>query len=221
MIKNSFNEKPHFPYTYGDLIENDETRVSNYIIDLVQSKEFQSYSASLAYAAYYLGSQAAPVRAVPPEAGEGIVNAAAQAEIGANVMVGDIQGKIELGSAAAMDKKMVGSLPNVGGNGPNLAGNGPGPNFAGNGPNVVRGTQANYGNYGDFNAPPPGGGKGFPSLVPGPPTTPFWKGVNTAAVGVGIVAICLNGAWGNPFAAVVCAGALFEAAKGLVSLANR
>ena len=109
----------------------------------------------------------------------------------------------------------------MGGNGPNLAGNGPGPNFAGNGPNVVRGTQANYGNYGDFNAPPPGGGKGFPSLVPGPPTTPFWKGVNTAAVGVGIVAICLNGAWGNPFAAVVCAGALFEAAKGLVSLANR
>ena len=221
MIKNSFNEKPHFPYTYGDLIENDETRVSNYIIDLVQSKEFQSYSASLAYAVYYLGSQAAPVRAVPPEAGEGIVNAAAQAEIGANVMVGDIQGKIELGSAAAMDKKMVGSLPNVVGNGPNLAGNGPGPNFAGNGPNVVRGTQANYGNYGDFNAPPPGGGKGFPSLVPGPPTTPFWKGVNTAAVGVGIVAICLNGAWGNPFATVVCAGTLFEAAKGLVSLANR
>ena len=212
MIKNSFNEKPHFPYTYGDLIENDETRVSNYIIDLVQSKEFQSYSASLAYAIYYLGSQAAPVRAVPPEAGEGIVNAAAQAEIGANGMVGDIQGKIELGSAAAMDKKMVGSLPNVGGNGPNLAGNGQ---------NVVRGTEANYGNYGNFNAPPPGGGKGFPPLIPGPPTTPFWKGVNTAAVGVGIVAICLNGAWGNPFAAVVCAGALFEAAKGLVSLANR
>ena len=244
MIKNNFNEKPHFPYTYGDLIENDETRVSNYIIALVQNKDFQSYSASLAYALYYLGSQAAPVGAVPPKAGEGIVNAAAQAEIGANGMVGDIQGKIELGSAAAMNKKMGGSLPNVAGNGPNVAGNGPnvagngagpnfagngpnvagngaGPNFAGNGQNVFRGTQANYGGYGDFKAPPPGGGKGFPNLIPGPPTTPFWKGVNTTAVGVGIVAICLNGAWGNPFAAVVCAGALFEAAKGLVSLANR
>lgn len=53
------------------------------------------------------------------------------------------------------------------------------------------------------------------------PTTPFWKAVNSAAVGVGIAAICLNGAWGNPFDAVICACGLFEAGKGLVSVAKK
>lgn len=215
MIK---NKTPHFPYTYGDLVENDETRFSNRVIDLVQNKDFQKYGDKIVYAIYYVGSQAAPVGAIPPEVGERVANVAAQAEIGANGIGGDIQGTLNIGSktsaAEAVNNNLNGmqALPNLPGNGPNL--NGPG-QFA------IKGSDMNYGGYGNFQAPQPNAAKSIPGLIPGPPTTPFWKGVNSAAVGVGVIAICLNGAWGNSFAAVVCAGALFEAAKGLVSIAQK
>lgn len=211
------NKKPNFPYTYGDSIENDETRFSNHVIDLFQNKDFQKYAGAIAYAIYYLGCQAAPVGAIPPEVGEGIADIAAQAEISTNGIAENIQGTVDIGqktsSAGAINNNIhegiAGTIP---GNGPNL-------NRAGQ--CVVKGSEMNYGEYGNFQAHPAGDGKNFPGLIPGPPTTPFWKTVNSAAVGVGIIAICLNGAWGNPFAAVVCAGALFEAAKGLVSVARK
>ena len=157
---------------------------------------------------------------MPPEVGEGIANVAAQAEIGANGNIGNIQGTVDLGAKAAA----AGATATAGAINNNMAPNigtipGNGPNLNGAGQCVVNGSNMNYEGYGNFQAPQPGAG--FPNLIPGPPTTPFWKTVNSAAVGVGIVAICLNGAWGNPFAAVVCAGALFEAAKGLVSLARQ
>lgn len=205
MTKKSFNETPHFPYTYGDLIENDEKRFSNRIVNLFQNKKFQNYAGAVAYAIYCVGSQAARAGAIPPEAGEGIANvAAAQAEIGPQGLAGDmkVKGGLDIGSKTSAAGAINNNIPNLPGNGPNLnqVGQCVGPNFG----------QA-----------PPGAGNNFPGLIPGPPTTPFWKGVNSAAVGVGIVAICLNGAWGNPFAAVVCAGALFEAAKGLISFVQK
>ena len=212
-----FNKKPNFPYTYGDNIADDDIRLSIFVGDLLKNKKFQSYAGALAYAIYYLGSQAAPVGAIPPEVGEGIADLAAQAEIGNNGIAGNIQGMVDMcpKTAAAeainnnIPKGQVGTIP---GNGPNLNGAGQ---------YIVKGSEMNHGGYGNFKANPPGVGKSFPSLIPGPPTTPLWIGVNRVAVGVGIVAICLNGAWGNPFAAVVCAGALFEAAKGLVSVARK
>lgn len=207
-----FNKKPNFPYTYGDSIDNDETRFSNHVIDLFQNKDFQKYAGAVAYAIYYLGCQAAPVGAIPPEVGEGAANIAAQAEIGANGIAGNIQGTIDIGPKTASAGAINNNIPKIPGNGPNLNGAGQ---------CVVKGSEMNYGGYVNFEGHPPGGGKSFPGLIPGPPTTPFWKTVNSAAVGVGIIAICLNGAWGNPFAAVVCAGALFEAAKGLVSVARK
>lgn len=213
----NFNTKSNFPYTYGDLIENDETRFSNHVIDLFQNKDFQKYASAVAYAIYFLGCQATHVGAIPTEVGEGVADIVAQAEIGANGIAGNIQGTVDIGSKTAsagainnnIPKGVVDSIPS---NSPNLNGAGQ---------HVVKGSEMNYGGYGDFQAHPPGAGKSFPSLIPGPPTTLFWKTVNSAAVGVGIIAICLNGAWGNPFAAVVCAGALFEAAKGLVSVARK
>lgn len=218
MIKKYFNETPHFPYTYGDLIENDETRFSNHIIDLIQNKDFQKYAGAVAYAIYSIGSQAAPVGAIPPEVGEGVANVAAQAEIGTKGIAGNIQGTLDIGSKTSAAEAINNNLNGMQA-GPNLPGNGP--NLNGPGQCVIKGSEMNYGGYGNFQATQPGAGKSFPGLIPGPPTTPFWKTVNSAAVGVGIVAICLNGAWGNPFAAVVCAGALFEAAKGLVSVARK
>jgi hypothetical protein len=215
MVKKYSNETPHFPYTYGDLIENDETRFSNRIIDLIQDKGFQNYAAAIVYVVYYIGSQAVPVGAIPPEVGEGVANVAAQAEIGTSGVAGDIQGTLGLDIDAATTNNKVNEMKAV----PALPGNGP--NSNGPGQCVVKGSEMSYGGYGNFQAPLPGAGKGFPGLIPGPPTTAFWKNVNSAAVGIGMVAICLNGAWGNPFAAVVCAGALFEAAKGLVSIARK
>lgn len=205
MTKKYFNETPHFPYTYGDLVENDETRFSNRIVNLFQNKNFQNYTGAVAYAIYYLGSQAAPAGAIPPEVGEGIANVvAAQTEIGPQGVRGDIKGTLDIASKTSAAEAINNNIPNLPGNGANLN-------------NVV----PNQMNYGNFQAAPLGARNNFPGLIPGPPTTPFWKGVNSAAVGVGIIAICLNGAWGNPFAAVVCAGALFEAAKSLVSVVQK
>ena len=39
MVKDNFNKNPHFPYTYGDLLENDEKRVSDSIVNLIQNKK--------------------------------------------------------------------------------------------------------------------------------------------------------------------------------------
>lgn len=213
-MTNNLNEKPNFPFTYGDSPENDGERLSDSAVKLAQNKKFQTYLASAFYGFYYLGSQAASVKAIPPEVGEGVANAAAQAGVDPNLTVGKVVGAIDVEVAAgAAAKNGLGGVVN------------PLPNDMaplGQPQNVFKGTQANYAGYGDFHARNIGQGQGnrHPNLIPNPPTTPFWKAVNVGAVGVGMIAICLNGAWGNPFAAVVCAGALFEAAKGLISIAR-
>lgn len=115
----------------------------------------------------------------------------------------DINSKTSVAGAINNNICAMQNVPNLPGNGPNL--NGPGQH-------VIKGSEMNNGGTcGNFQAPEVS--KSFLTLIPGPPTMPFWKAVNSAAISVGIVAICLNGSWGNSFAAVICAGALFEAAK--------
>ena len=191
MTKKSFNETPNFPYTYGDSIENDETRFSNHIVNLFQNKKFQKYVGALAYSAYCLGSQAAPAGAIPPEVGEGIANiAAGQAQANPQCVPGDIQGRLEMAAN---------NLPLTG-------------------PNLNPGVIPNSNGYQVPKLPDP---NNFPNIIPGPPTTPVWKTVNSVAFGLGIFTICLNGAWGNPFGAVVCAGAMYETAKSLLAMVNK
>lgn len=65
-----FNNKPHFPYTYGDKVKDDETRISVKIVEQLSKKRTQNYLKSIVVAIIMLGSQAAPVNAIPPEYGE-------------------------------------------------------------------------------------------------------------------------------------------------------
>lgn len=42
MIKGNFNfnNKPHYPFTYGDTVEKDGNRIIDYTIKLTQNKKF-------------------------------------------------------------------------------------------------------------------------------------------------------------------------------------
>lgn len=52
--------------------------------------------------------------------------------------------------------------------------------------------------------------------IPGPPETTLGKSVNTFGVAVGVTFICLNGYWGNPMFAALCAGIVFDLTKSLM-----
>lgn len=57
----------------------------------------------------------------------------------------------------------------------------------------------------------------FVPYIPGPPVTTVGQTANSIALMLSLGVICLNGAWGKPWAAVVCAGGLFKVAEGLIA----
>jgi len=56
----------------------------------------------------------------------------------------------------------------------------------------------------------------FVPYIPGPSATQWSQTANSVALMLFLGLICINGAWGNPWAAVVCAGGLFKIAEGLL-----
>ena len=60
-----FNNNPHFPFTYGDSVENDGERLSDSIVNMLKNKQVQSYLGAVAMAVLALGSQARPTNAAP------------------------------------------------------------------------------------------------------------------------------------------------------------
>ena len=38
-MSNSFNKKPHFPFTYGDDVTNDGQRLSDYVVTKLSEKK--------------------------------------------------------------------------------------------------------------------------------------------------------------------------------------
>jgi hypothetical protein len=158
------------------LIENDKTYFSDRIVNLFKNKKFQNYVGAAAYAIYYLASQAAPTRAIKPELGGDIANlAAAQSEVSLHIVVGDIPGTLDINSkiqAAGAINNNISKLPD-------------------NGPILNKVGQYAIANCDKFEAPPQASNNS-PVVITGPPTTPFWKSLNSAAVGTGIVALCLN-----------------------------
>lgn len=62
-----FNNNPHFPFTYGDSVENDGERLSDSIVNMLENKQVQSYLGAVAMAVLALGSQARPTNAAPAE----------------------------------------------------------------------------------------------------------------------------------------------------------
>ena len=101
-MQNNFNLKPNFPFTYGEDVSNDGQRLSDYVVNKLSEKETQNYLGGLAMAVVALGSQAAPVKAIPPEYGEAaneiLKQAAQNGAVGGGVPevppIGDIGGHV-------------------------------------------------------------------------------------------------------------------------------
>ena len=73
----TLNNKPLYPFTYGDLILDDEERLSNFIVEITKNKKVQNVASVIFWTTLTLGGQA---NAMPPEAGEYVANVAAGAE---------------------------------------------------------------------------------------------------------------------------------------------
>ena len=63
------NQRAHYLFTYGDK-NTDEVRLSDYAVELMKTKRFQSHGTTMFFALLALGSYAQPSSAIPPEYGE-------------------------------------------------------------------------------------------------------------------------------------------------------
>ncbi len=141
------NQKAHDPSTDGDR-NVEKVMLSDSIVELMKTKEFQNYAKSVFLAFLALGSQIQPSSAVPVEYGEAAAEAIKNAGQAAEAIVGDFAGKVTLNQQLPQGLPEAGKLmpPNLGHLG--QAGNlgfhqanpgGFGPNFNPNGvPNANR-----------------------------------------------------------------------------------
>lgn len=177
--------KPHFPFTYGDDILNDGQRLSDSVVNKLSDKKTLNYLGSVAIAVFALGSQAAPVKAIPPEYGEAANEILNQAVPGVEPALPD------LGQIAG----------NANFNGRNMPAHNPIPNnlnAVGQGGRVGLHNQQNLGN---LNPQHPAAWR-----LPGPPMSTTGQYINTAAIIGSVGWICLNASWGNPILAYGCIG---------------
>jgi hypothetical protein len=49
MVTNKFNKKPQFPFTYGDTVQDDDTRLSNNIVEMMKNERFRLHSSCYIY----------------------------------------------------------------------------------------------------------------------------------------------------------------------------
>ena len=183
-----FNKKPCFPYTYGDDIKNDDQRLSNYLINKLSNRRIQQYLGSLAVAIIALGGQAKPTNAIPPEYGEAAAN-----------VLQELPQQCVPGSNAKPRGIMQNQVD---------------VNQLQQKAAEALGAQVpKVGTLNNIEAPK----TPYVPFFPGPPSTTRWQVTNSVALILSIGVICANGAWGNPWAATVCAGALFKAAESLMS----
>lgn len=184
---NKFNTKPHFPFTYGDDAANDGERMSDYVVKKFKDKKFTSHLGAVALALFTLGSYAAPSNAVPIEYGEAAANA-----------LKDIPQQAIPASNAKVMPNNAADIHQLCQQAGQKAAEAFGPQIPG-----TNGVQTSK--------------SAFSSYIPGPPVTAMGQTANTLALLVSLSVICINGAWGYPAAAVVCAGGLFKVAESLLA----
>lgn len=182
MSVNKFNEKPNYPFTYGDVETENDYRLSDYVVNKLKDKRTRKYLGALAAAVYALGSQAAPVGAIPPEYGEAAANAA-QDMPQCIPPLGEVAGNVN----------PQGGVPNNGGP------------FKPHGPVHLnlKGPNQNRYEYQHI----PGTAKQLQAWrLPGPPTTAIGQYTNTIMLAGSVAWICLNAFWGSPVFAYGCVG---------------
>ena len=184
-----FNEKPHFPYTYGDKVENDNNRISDIVVKISKNKRVQNVASAALWAGFYVGSNSGPAIAVPIEYGEAAAEAASQAS--QTPAIGKIEGLVNTNNLipkmtpqqqriiAAQQAGKMGSIPTMS-SGPS-------------GPAIL-----------DSTLPV----KDVPwYIIPGKPETITGRTVATGVFFLSTTAICSQAAW-NPIAAAMCATGL-------------
>ena len=202
-MTNNFNEKPNFPFTYGDK-DTHEAMLSDYIVELMKTKRFQSHVTAMFFALLTLVSYAQPSSAIPPEYGEAaneMLNQAAQngAAAGGTPAVppiGEIRGQVPVVPPVNQQYQM--------------------PAMPIEQQRLIAAQQA---------------GRGMPIAQLGPtdppafyiPDKPVLKGTraaNTALFTASLGVICLNAAWGEPVAVLMCtsglAGLAYKIGKDIV-----
>ena len=190
-----------YPITYGDK-NIDETMLSNYVVELMKTKRFQSHVTAMFFALLALGSFAQPSLAIPPEYGEAaneILNQAAQngaaGGVPATPPIGQIQGQVPMAQgnpqcvipAMPAEQQCLIATQQMGGmpKGPE-------------GPAI--------GQRGPTNPPS--------FYIPGKPGSVGPRALNTVAFTTALGVICLNAAWGEPVAIMMCS-------TGLVGIAYK
>ena len=190
MTNNSFNEKPHYPYTYGDTATDDGQRLSDQIVRISSNKKIQQTTSYIFFTVLLLGSITEPANAIPPEAGDYAAAAAGNEWI---PRIPDGVGAGRIGGTGPNAHNFAGRAANqdIGIRNPMRGINNiPGPVQPGRGPRI---------NPGPIN-------QGVHYRFPGPPVTPVGQAFNTGVSISALAYICLQGYWGNPVFMWGCGG---------------
>ncbi len=189
------NEKAHYPFTYGDK-NVDEVMLSDYVVGLMKTKRFQSHVTAMFFALLVLGSYARPSLAIPPEYGEAaneVLNQAAQNGVAGGVPavppIGQIEGQVPIAQgnpqcvvpAMPVEQQHLLAAQQMG----QIGGMPKGPAIGQTGPTN-----------------PPA------FYIPDKPILVGPRAVNTVAFTTALGVICLNAAWGEPIAILMCSSGL-------------
>ena len=193
-----------YPITYCDK-NVDEVMLSDYVVELMKTKRFQSHVTAVFFAFLALGIYAQPSSAIPPEYGEAaneILNQAAQNGAAGGVPaappIGQIQGQVPMAQgnpqclipAMPIEQQHLIAAQQMGGmpKGPAIGQRGP--------------------------TNPPS------FYIPGKPGSVGTRAANTVAFTTALGVICLNATWGEPVAIVMCTtglvGVAYELGKEVV-----
>lgn len=204
-MTDNFNTKPHFPFTYGD--ENaDGVRPSNYVVELIKTKRFRSHVTAVFFAFLTLGSYAQSSSAIPAEYGEAaneMLNQAAQNGAAGGVPavppIGKIEGQVPMVQgkpqfvlpAIPIEQQRLIAAQQAGQRGPTI---------------------------GQIGQPGPTNPPSF--YIPDKPRLAGTRAINTVAFTGALGVICLNAAWGEPVALIMCSsglvGLIYKLGKGVV-----
>ena len=191
------SKKPMFPITYGDIQVDSDLRISDKVVEVLENKRFQRHMTSVAGAIVYLAI-ATSAKAVPPEVGEAanemlnqVTQNGATGGVPAMPPIGQIQGQVPL--PQANPQVFIPAMPIEQ-------------------QHLIAAQQAGKIGAGAINSPivQPTNPPSF--YIPDKPKLVVPRAVNTVAFTTALGVICLNAAWGEPVAILMCS-------SGLVGLA--
>ena len=185
------HEKAHYPFTYGDK-NSDKVMFSDYIVELMKSKRFQSHMAAIFFAFVTLGGYAQSSSAMPPEYGEAaneMLNQAAQ-----NGAAGGIPTVPPIG-------QINGQVPVAPGNPQCIL-----PAMTIEQQRLLAAQQA--GQLGGMSTGQIGPTSPPSFYIPDKPISVSSRTVNTVAFTGALGIVCLNAIWGEPVAILMCSSGL-------------